>query len=120
MRSFWMTVILVELTDIAFAMDSILAAVAMTNQYWIIVTGALIGTVMMRFAAIACIRLLEKFPKLEDTAYILITIIGLKVIIEGFRINGVDFQSSHSPWFWAQWLSMAASIGYGFKKKAAT
>lgn len=114
-RGFWTTVAVVELTDIAFAVDSILAGVALTNQYWIIVTGGLIGTLLMRFAANQFIRLLKVFPNLETTAYLLITIIGLKVILEGFQIQGIDFHSANSPWFWGQWTLMGIVIVWGFK-----
>ena len=81
-RGFWTTVLVVELTDIAFAADSILAAVALTNQYWVIVTGGLIGVFLMRFAANQFIKLLDVFPKLETFAYLLITIVGGKAMIE--------------------------------------
>jgi len=116
-RGFWATVLVVELTDIAFAVDSILAAVAMTNRYWVIVTGGLIGTVLMRFAANQFITLLNKFPRLEKTAYLLITIVGTKVVLEGFHVDGIDFHSSSSPWFWGQWILMAITVLYGFKKE---
>lgn len=115
-RGFWATVLIVELTDIAFAVDSILAAVALTNNYWVIVTGGLIGTFLMRFAAKQFISLLAKFPNLERTAYMLITIVGVKVMLEGFHFEGVDFHSQDSPWFWGQWILMAAVILFGFKK----
>ena len=115
-RGFWATVIIVELTDIAFAVDSILAAVALTNKYWIIVTGGLIGTFFMRFAANQFIKLLAIFPNLEKTAYLLITIVGVKVVIEGFHFDGIDFHSSSSPWFWLQWAVIVFSVLYGFKK----
>jgi YkoY family integral membrane protein len=116
-RGFWATVLVVELTDIAFAVDSILAAVALTNRYWVIVTGGLIGTFMMRFAANQFIRLLNFYPNLERTAYLLITIVGAKVMVEGLSLQGVDFHSSSSVWFWVQWLSMGAVIAFGFKRK---
>lgn len=116
-RGFWATVLVIELTDIAFAVDSILAAVALTNRYWVIVTGGLIGTFMMRFAANQFIRLLKVYPNLERTAYLLITIVGTKVMVEGLSLSGVDFHSSSNPWFWAQWLSMAGVIAFGFRRK---
>ena len=119
-RSFWMTVLLVELTDIAFAMDSILAAVALTHQYSLIVVGGLIGTFIMRFAAMACIKLLKKYPRLETSAYLLITVIGSKVVLEGFQLNGVDFHSPSNPWFWIQWVSMAFFVVLGFVKRKNT
>lgn len=115
-RGFWATVMVVELTDIAFAVDSILAAVALTNKYWVIVVGGLIGTFLMRFAANQFIRLLEVFPKLETTAYLLISIVGVKVVLEGFHLDGVDFHSNTSPWFWGQWILMGIVILLGFRK----
>ena len=115
-RGFWMTVVVVELTDIAFAVDSILAAVALTSKYWVVVTGGLIGTLFMRFAANQFIRLLEKFPNLENTAYLLITVVGAKVMLEGAEFAEVDFHSTSSPWFWGQWILMGIIISLGFRK----
>lgn len=113
-RSFWKTIVVIELTDIAFAVDSILAAVAMTNKYWLIVTGGLLGTFAMRFVANGLISFLKKYPNLENTAYLLIFVIGGKVIIEGLSLPGVDFHDYSKPYFWIQWGLMAVMIAYGF------
>lgn len=112
--SFWHTVVVIELTDIAFAVDSILAGIALTPKIWIVFTGGVLGIVLMRFAATAFIRMIERFPKLEKTAYILVLIIGVKVIVEALRLPGVDFHSPRALSFWTFWLLMAAGIGYGF------
>ena len=74
---------MIELTDLAFAVDSILAAVALTSNYWVIVIGGLIGVVVIRFAAQGVIKLLERYPKLETIAYVLIAVVAIKVIVEG-------------------------------------
>jgi YkoY family integral membrane protein len=83
-RSFWGTVLVIELTDIAFAVDSILAAMALAgarqNKLWVVITGGIIGVVMMRFAAALFMRLLDKFPRFELSAYLLVIIIGLKLL----------------------------------------
>ncbi len=83
-RSFWGTVLVIELTDIAFAVDSILAAMALAgarqNKLWVVITGGIIGVVMMRFAAAMFMRLLDKFPRFELSAYLLVIIIGLKLL----------------------------------------
>lgn len=115
--NFWKVVIAIELTDIAFALDSILAGVALTKKLWVVFTGGIIGIVLMRFAAAAFIRIIEKFPRLEKTAYILVLIIGVKVIVEGLDFPGINFHSPSSPSFWAFWVLMAVSIAYGFLKK---
>jgi YkoY family integral membrane protein len=86
-RSFWSAVLLVELTDIAFSIDSITAAVAMTTKVTVIIFGGITGILAMRFVAIAFIKLLEKFPKLEDIAYQLIFFIGIKISLSYFHFD---------------------------------
>ncbi|MEM5786897.1 MAG: TerC family protein [Syntrophobacteraceae bacterium] len=86
-RSFWKTVAVVELTDIAFAIDSITAAVAMSNNILIIWTGGILGIIFLRFMAGYLVRLLEKLPKLEDLAYQLIFFIGTKLFLDGFGVE---------------------------------
>lgn len=81
---FWRTVIAVELTDLAFAMDSILAAVALTRNIWLIWFGGIIGLIFMRYAASLIIKLLERFPLLEHSAYLVIGWIAVKLGVESF------------------------------------
>jgi YkoY family integral membrane protein len=111
---FWSVVLAVELTDVAFAVDSIMAAVAMSTKFWIVFTGGVLGIIFMRFAATFFIKLLEKFPRMENTAYALIVIIGVKLIVVGINIPGLDFQSTVSPAFWVFWSIMLVTMASGF------
>lgn len=86
-RGFWTTVAAVELTDIAFAVDSITAAVAMTDKLLIIWLGGVLGIVFLRFMAAFLVRLLEKLPRLEDLAYQLIFFIGTKLFLDGLHVR---------------------------------
>lgn len=86
-KSFWGTVLVVELTDIAFSIDSITTAVAMSNKLMVVWLGGIMGIIFLRFAASFFIRLLEKLPRLEDLAYQLIFFIGTKLLLEGFHIE---------------------------------
>lgn len=113
-RSFWKTVLLIELTDIAFAADSILAAVALSSKIWVIIFGGVIGLILMRFAAKFFISMLEKFPNFELTAYLLVFWVGIKLILDGLKLPGVNFQSSESPAFWVFWILVVLSVGMGF------
>ena len=118
--SFWKTVLVIELTDIAFAVDSILAAVALSNKFWIVFTGGVLGLIMMRFAASIFIKMLDRFPAFETTAYLLVLAIGVKVILEGMQIPGIDFHETHEPPFWIFWTVALMCVLYGFspaKKK---
>jgi len=94
---FWMTVLKVELADIAFAVDSILAAVALavtlrpTNlppiggmdggQFLVIFAGGLIGLIIMRFAANYFVSLLHRKPGLETAAYLVVGWVGVKLAV---------------------------------------
>jgi YkoY family integral membrane protein len=115
--SFWRTVLAIELTDIAFAIDSILAGIALTSKLWIVFVGGALGIVLMRFAASGFIKLIEKFPRLEKTAYLLVLIIGAKVILEALRLPGVNFHSPKAASFWIFWALMGLGIAYGFIRK---
>ncbi len=68
----------------------------------------------MRFAATNFIKLLDRFPRFEDTAYQLVFLIGLKVTLEGFKFPGINFHDVGEPAFWVFWGLMAAVIGSGF------
>ena len=85
--SFWKTVLIVELTDVAFSIDSITTAVAMSDKLLVIWVAGILGIIFLRFAAGLFIRLLERLPKLEDLAYQLIFFIGTKLLLEGFQIE---------------------------------
>lgn len=117
--NFWRTVLLVELMDIAFSVDSILAAVSLTQSYFIVLLGGIIGIISMRFAATVFVKLMDRFPGLCKTAYLLVGTIGVKLLLQGLDISGVDFHSSHNPASWAFWLAMVGCIVYGFKRPAA-
>lgn len=115
--SFWRTILMVELMDIAFSVDSILAAVSLTQNYWVVMLGGVLGIVMMRFAASVFIKLVSKFPRMESTAYLMVLVIGVKLTLQGFDLPMVDFHSSRSPASWLFYGSMLAAIAYGFKGK---
>jgi YkoY family integral membrane protein len=85
--SFWKTVLIVEFTDIAFSIDSITTAVAMSDKLIVVWLAGIMGIVFLRFAAGLFIRLLERLPKLEDLAYQLIFFVGTKLLMEGFHIE---------------------------------
>jgi YkoY family integral membrane protein len=80
---FWQTVIAVEITDIAFAVDSVVAAVAMVkgaDKIWVVYLGAVMGVVLLRFAAGLFIKLLDRFPAFDHVAYTLVAWVGVKLM----------------------------------------
>ncbi|MBD2847918.1 TerC family protein [Paenibacillus sp. IB182496] len=106
---FWMTVLKVELADIAFAVDSILAAVALAvtlppttfpeiggldgGQFGVIFAGGLIGLIIMRFAATYFVKLLRERPNLETAAFLIVGWVGVKLALYTLaheQINVID------------------------------
>lgn len=80
---FWQTVAMVELTDLFFAIDSILVAVALVSdpsRIWIVYAGGFIGIVLLRLAATFFIRLIERYPALDSLAYLLVGWAGVKLV----------------------------------------
>jgi predicted tellurium resistance membrane protein TerC len=135
MSNFWTTVLVIELTDIAFAVDSILAAIALVGsapadhpanaphpKLWVVIAGGIIGLMLMRVAAAMFIRLLERFPRFEVAAYLLVIVIGLKLLVDwALNYDGspyrVDFHSYQTPEFWIFWVSMLIALCVGFLPK---
>lgn len=78
---FWSTVILVELMDLAFSIDNVIAANAYTQNIILIWVGVFIGILAMRFVAQGFVRLMEKYPFLSICAYTVIGILGLKLTL---------------------------------------
>ncbi|QED48163.1 TerC family protein [Cytobacillus dafuensis] len=90
---FWATVISVEIMDLAFSVDSILAAFAVSEEVWILLIGGMLGILMMRTVAKVFLVLIEKVPELENTAFILIAIIAGKMFasVFGYELDHLVF-----------------------------
>ncbi|MCC7301793.1 MAG: TerC family protein [Bacteroidia bacterium] len=78
---FWATVFLVEVMDMAFSIDNVLAAVAYTDNIYLICTGVFIGILAMRFVAQGFVNLMKKFVFLGTAAFLVVGILGLKLMI---------------------------------------
>ena len=104
MTAFWATVVRVELVNLAFSVDSILVAVAMSPKTWVVLAGGILGIVAMRLVVGQLIRLVERYPPLVDGAFIIIAWVGLKLGLEYLHALGyVDFEIS-------QWISITLIV----------
>ena len=75
-------ILLLAVTDLAFSIDSITAAVAISDQFLLVITGAIIGVIALRFTSGLFIKWLELYVNLEKAGYIAVGIIGIKLIIQ--------------------------------------
>lgn len=91
--TFWGTVASVELMDVAFSVDSILAAFGVSNLPWILFVGGALGVLMMRGVAGIFLTLIDHVPELETTAYVLIAIISIKMFasVKGYELEPMYF-----------------------------
>ncbi len=109
---FWATVALVELMDLAFSMDNVFAAVALSDNLLIILTGVFIGILAMRFVAQGFVKLMEKYAFLEACAFVVIGLLGIKLILSTFSHF---FPEAPSSIFLesqkAEWITSGITIG---------
>lgn len=85
--NFWGTVAAVELMDIAFSIDSVLAAFGISQEIWVLLLGGMLGVLMMRGVAGVFLKLIDRVPEIETTAYVLILIISVKMLLGVFDIH---------------------------------
>ncbi|MBU6179467.1 MAG: hypothetical protein KGR69_07365, partial [Verrucomicrobia bacterium] len=81
-RGFWATVASIELMDLSLGVDNVVAAVAVSDKMWVVCSGVFIGILVLRFVAGRCIKLIERFPILEHTAFLLIGFVGFILMSE--------------------------------------
>src|SRR4029453_12994679 len=104
LSAFWATVVRVELINLAFSIDSILVAVAMSPKLWVVVTGGILGIVAMRLVVGQLLTLVQRYPALVDGAFIIIAWVGFKLLAEYFHTIGwVHFEIP-------KWLSIGLIV----------
>lgn len=127
LTAFWSVVISVELMDLAFSIDSILAALALSDKFWVLLLGGVLGIAMMRFAASIFINLMEKVPEMEHTAYLLIVLIAGKLLIStthnfaalfGYEMH--EIHVSHGLFFALLALTFAGTFVIHYLRKGKT
>ncbi len=89
LSAFWATVCRVEMVNLAFSVDSILVAVAMSPKQWVVITGGILGIVALRLVVGQLLVIIQKYPALVDGAFVIIGWVGLKLIAEYFHTIGV-------------------------------
>ncbi len=82
LSAFWFAVVRVELMNLAFSIDSILVAVAMSPKRWVVLTGGILGIVAMRLVVGQLMALVQKYPPLVDGAFVIITWVAVKLFVE--------------------------------------
>ena len=111
--SLWQTIPLIALTDLAFSLDSITTAIALTPNVWLVLVGVLIGIIALRFLAELFIRWLNEYDHLEDAGFLTVALVGIRLLLR--VIN--------PAWVPAEWMMVfliAIIFGWGFSKRTET
>jgi tellurite resistance protein TerC len=102
-RGFWGVVVALNLADLAFSLDNVVAAVALSDHFWVVVLGVAVGMLVIRFAATMFTRLISWEPALEHAAYLLLFAIGGQLIFE--RMTEIEIHD------WMRFVISLAIIG---------
>jgi YkoY family integral membrane protein len=111
LSALWATVVKVEVMNLAFSVDSILVAVAMSPKFWVILSGGLLGIVAMRIVVGQLLTLVRRYPSIVDGAFIIIAWIGLKLLLEYLHALGiVHFEIN--KWFSFALIGVIFTVAY--------
>jgi predicted tellurium resistance membrane protein TerC len=78
---------MIAMTDLAFSLDSVTSAVALSDQTWLILGGGLMGVIALRFLAELFIQWLNQFTYLQDAAYLTIFWVGIRLLVKALLPN---------------------------------
>jgi YkoY family integral membrane protein len=104
LSALWGTIVKVELVNVAFSVDSILVAVAMSRKTWVVLTGGLLGIIAIRVVIGQLLAIVRKYPVLVDGAFIIIAWVGLKLLLEYAHV--MDWVHFEVP----RWLSFGLIV----------
>ena len=103
-------VITLALTDLAFSLDSVAAAVAVTDRLLLVMAGGVVGVVALRLTAELFIRWLEQYQHLETAGYLAVGFVGFRLLL---RLLVPDFDLPE----WSLLLLVAVLFAWGFSKR---
>lgn len=111
--SLWQAIPMIAFTDLAFSLDSVTTAIAVSKQTWLVLTGATIGIITLRFMAGLFIRWLDEFVHLGDAGYITVGLVGVRLLLRAINEDLV-------PPEWLMISVIALIFLWGFSKRTGS
>jgi YkoY family integral membrane protein len=108
--SLWQAIPIIAVTDLAFSLDSVTTAIAISDKTWLVITGGTIGVITLRFMAGLFIRWLKEYVHLEDAGYITVGFVGLRLLVRAIKPELV-------PPEWLMIAAIALVFIWGFSKR---
>ncbi len=109
-KSLWQAIPVIAFTDLAFSLDSVTTAIAVSQETWLVITGTTIGIVTLRFMAGLFIRWLDEYQNLEDAGYITVAFVGLRLFLKVINDDLVPPQ-------WLMVTAIGIILAWGFSKR---
>jgi YkoY family integral membrane protein len=111
--TFWQIIISIAFTDLAFSLDSVTAAVAVSSKTWLVVTGCILGIIALRYMASLFLRWIAEFTYLLDAAYLTVLVVGSRLMLKAL-IPG------HVPPKWIMLTLIVTLFTWGFSKRTVS
>jgi YkoY family integral membrane protein len=108
----WQAIPTIALTDLAFSLDSVTTAIAVSKQTWLVLLGGTIGVITLRFMAGLFIRWLGEYVHLEDAGYCTVALVGVRLMVRAINPDLV-------PPEWLMVSAIALLFLWGFSKRTA-
>jgi YkoY family integral membrane protein len=109
-NSLWQAIPVIAFTDLAFSLDSVTTAIAVSQEKWLVLTGATVGIITLRFMAGLFIRWLDEFENLEDAGYVTVALVGLRLLLKVVNDALV-------PPEWVMISAIGLILAWGFAKR---
>jgi YkoY family integral membrane protein len=111
--SLWQVIPIIGITDLAFSLDSVTTATAVSEKTWLVLVGGTIGVITLRFLAGLFIRWLDEYTYLENAGYATVGLVGLRLATRALRPSLV-------PPEWMMIGAIALIFAWGFSKKVVS
>jgi predicted tellurium resistance membrane protein TerC len=83
--SFTSVIIQIMLLDIVFSLDSVITAVGMVDELWIMIAAVIVSVAIMMVAATPISDFVHRHPTVKVLALSFLLLIGLSLLLEGFE-----------------------------------
>ncbi|MGL5805345.1 MAG: TerC family protein [Xenococcaceae cyanobacterium] len=111
--SLWQVIPIIAVTDLAFSLDSVTTAIAVSTDTWLVIVGGTVGVITLRFLAELFIRWLDEYTNLEDAGFITVGFVGVRLLLKVINPDLVP----------PEWLTIAivfVMFAWGFSKRNPT
>lgn len=108
--SLWKAIPMIAFTDLAFSLDSVTTAIAVSNQIWLIIAGGTIGVITLRFLAQLFIKWIQEYNHLQDAGFITVGFVGVRLLLRVIQPELV-------PPEWVMVTFIVGMFTWGFSEK---